>query len=261
MEKKYVISDTLQQFIDWEKIMKMPRYAGGHDEQMKGLFKGAKVIGHWNEGDYQGMVATCVQLADGRFVIYNDYYGSCSGCDSWEDATDQEVKSMCINLSNGAFIFQSLEDVKEYLSGIDDDSSCFDWRDCSKPLLQMINSYCFKASLYRMGFKDDFQNKDSLFKVLMMIDGYLVEVRIKENPSIVYFSIFQFDGSLRWIGYEHKAQIIELPNRVSDFDVIKYVMQNINITLSTVLNMVSNNIENKITSNCKDAIHKAMSNQ
>lgn len=140
METKYIISDTLQQLIDWENIMKMPRYAGGHDEQMQGLFKDSKVIGHWNEGDYQGMVATCVQLPDGRFVIYNDYYGSCSGCDSWEDASDQEVKSMCINLANGAYIFQSLEDVKEYLGGIDDNASCFDWRDCAKHLLQKIES-------------------------------------------------------------------------------------------------------------------------
>lgn len=140
MEKKYIISDTLQQIIDWENIMKMPRYAGGHDEQMQGLFKDVKVIGHWNEGDYQGMVATCVQLPDGWFAIYNDYYGSCSGCDSWEDASDESVKAMCINLSNGAYIFQSIEDVKEYLGGIDDNSSCFDWRDCAKPLLKAIES-------------------------------------------------------------------------------------------------------------------------
>ena len=80
---KYVQSDKMQKLIDWENIMKMSRYAGGHDDQMKGLFRGAKVIVHWNEGDYDGQVATCVRLKDDRITIYNDYYGSCSGCDAW----------------------------------------------------------------------------------------------------------------------------------------------------------------------------------
>ena len=40
----YHISDELQNLIDWTNIYKMPRYAGGHDEQMKGLFIGAKVL-------------------------------------------------------------------------------------------------------------------------------------------------------------------------------------------------------------------------
>lgn len=46
MEKLYYISDTLQKLIDWDSIYKMEREVGGHDEQMKGLFKGAEVIAH-----------------------------------------------------------------------------------------------------------------------------------------------------------------------------------------------------------------------
>lgn len=48
----------LQKLIDWETILPLPRYAGGHDEQMKSLFRGARVLAHWNEGDYEGTVAT-----------------------------------------------------------------------------------------------------------------------------------------------------------------------------------------------------------
>lgn len=114
--KKYYQTDELQKLIDWEAIILMPRYAGGHDDQMTGLFKNAKVIAHWNEGDYQGTVATCVQLEDGRFAIYNDYYGSCSGCDAWEGASDEEVRKMCVDLANSALVFESLSDVKEFLS-------------------------------------------------------------------------------------------------------------------------------------------------
>ena len=116
----YTQSNTLEKLIDWENIMKMERCAGGHDEQMKWLFKNAKLIGHYKEGCYQGEVATCVQLEDDRYVIYNDYYGSCSGCDSWENANDEEVEYMCKNLANSAYIFENIfgtiEDVINFLS-------------------------------------------------------------------------------------------------------------------------------------------------
>lgn len=151
MEKLYHISDTLQKLIDWDSIYKMEREVGGHDEQMKGLFKGAEVIAHWNEGSYQGMVATCVKLPDGRFVAYNDYYGSCSGCDDWVDATDEEVHAMCINLANGAYIFKSLNDVMSFLSQDSYDSYSWD-NDCAKQLLGMINVYLFFKQLKLMGF-------------------------------------------------------------------------------------------------------------
>ena len=139
MEKKYIQDDSLQTLIDWESIMQMPRYAGGHDEQMQGLIKGAKVVGHWNEGDYQGMVATCIEIPDGRFAIYNDYYGSCSGCDSWEGAIDEEVKNMCIGLANGAYVFKTLEDVKEYLQSDKNDTAWSSWNNVKAKLLEAIN--------------------------------------------------------------------------------------------------------------------------
>lgn len=125
--KKYIQTDELQKLIDWDSIMKMERWAGGHDEQMQGLFKDARVIGHWNEGDYQGQVATCVMLPDGRILIYNDYYGSCSGCDSWEGASDEDARSMCINLANGAYVFQNIEDVKEFLVNPEKGSDWSSW--------------------------------------------------------------------------------------------------------------------------------------
>jgi hypothetical protein len=123
MTSKYIQSNELQSQIDWDAIMKMSRYAGGHDEQMEGLFKGSSPVGHWNEGDYQGKVATCVQLTDGRYAIYHDYYGSCSGCDSWEDASDESVKAMCIGLADSAYIFGFLQDVLDFLT----EASASEW--------------------------------------------------------------------------------------------------------------------------------------
>lgn len=134
--KKYYQTDELQKMIDWENILKMSRYAGGHDDQMIGLFKGSILIAHWNEGDYQGSVATCVLLPDGRYVIYNDYYGSCSGCDAWEGANDEEVRRMCIDLSNGAYIFENISDIVEFLKG---EKDRYSWNgSCSSGLLVEI---------------------------------------------------------------------------------------------------------------------------
>ena len=144
--KKYYQTDEMQALINWDGIMEMDRWAGGHDEQMKGLFKNAEVFGHWNEGDYQGMVATCVKLPNGKYAIYNDYYGSCSGCDAWEDASDENVKSMCIDLANGAYIFESIEDVKAFLSDKSDANrdGNYEWFDsysaAGDNLLRAINN-------------------------------------------------------------------------------------------------------------------------
>jgi len=76
-------NEDLVQRVNWETIKPLGRYAGGHDQQMENLLKNSTVLAHWNEGDYQGQVATCVQLNDTKeVIIYNDWYGSCSGCDS-----------------------------------------------------------------------------------------------------------------------------------------------------------------------------------
>lgn len=141
--KKYQ-TDELQEMIDWDNIMKMNRYAGGHDDQMIGLFKDSILIAHWNENDYQGMVATCVMLSgkgfDGKFAIYNDYYGSCSGCDSWEGADDDSVKSMCINLSNGAYVFENINDIVLFLNGENKDNYSWNGKASSNLLSEILKN-------------------------------------------------------------------------------------------------------------------------
>ena len=141
----YFQTDELQKLINWGAIMPMSRYAGGHDDQMKSLFKNVTVIAHWNEDDYQGQVATCVKFNDGKFKnhygIYNDYYGSCSGCDSWGGASDDDVRKMCIDLSNGTYIFKNIEDVKAFLqTPNDEDEEWSSWTGVAPNLLLHINS-------------------------------------------------------------------------------------------------------------------------
>lgn len=115
-QKKYRQTDEFVDRIDWDNIMKMERYAGGHDCHMKGLLKNITVLAHCNIGSYDGVVATMVKLNDtSEILIYDDYYGSCSGCDAWEDASDNDVIDMCKQLVCGAYVFKTKEDAIEFL--------------------------------------------------------------------------------------------------------------------------------------------------
>jgi hypothetical protein len=139
--KNYYQSSKLIERIDWDKLIPMERWSGGHDEQMQGLLKDVNVIAHYNDCDYQGQVATCVQLNDTQeIVIYNDYYGSCDSCDVWEEASDEEVKKMCIQLAGGALIFNNLDDCKKFLA-TDNEATQYDWNEKVRSgLLNLINS-------------------------------------------------------------------------------------------------------------------------
>jgi hypothetical protein len=141
-EKKYYQSDKTAQRIDWDNIMLLERSAGGHDNQMRRLLKNITVLGHWNEGDYQGSVATCVQFNDTKeVVIYHDYYGSCSGCDVWEGATDNDVRQMCYQLACGAYVFKNLEDCRIFLNTVtkEEDFAWAGYGDIAHALLHAID--------------------------------------------------------------------------------------------------------------------------
>jgi len=109
----------LKDMLDWDKIMIQPRYAGGHTEIMESLFKDSMVIAEYCSGDYQGMVGYIYAVWYGpdffKLVVLTDYYGSCSGCDSWEDADDESVKNMCVTLANNAHMFDTPEELEKFL--------------------------------------------------------------------------------------------------------------------------------------------------
>jgi len=98
----------LKDLLDWEEIFKQPRYAGGHLEVLEVLFKGARVLMTYHEDDYTGEELCVYKLEDGRVVLLSDGFGSCSGCDSWDDSTDEEARNLCIQLANNAKIFGSV---------------------------------------------------------------------------------------------------------------------------------------------------------
>src|ERR1035437_9853626 len=90
----------LKDLLNWDKIMTADRYAGGHSEVMENLFRNSKVVGSYIQDDYQGSEAFAYKIAGKKYVLVVDYFGSCSGCDSWEGASDEEAKNMCIQLAN-----------------------------------------------------------------------------------------------------------------------------------------------------------------
>ena len=129
----------LKDLINWNKIMSQPRYAGGHEEIMKNLFKNAKVIASYIENNYQGIEGFIYKLPD-QYVIVSDYFGSCSGCDEYDSCSDKELKNLCIQLANNAHSFSTLNEVVNFLSNDvkQDKGTYYDLYDLAQPLLDEL---------------------------------------------------------------------------------------------------------------------------
>lgn len=66
------------------------------------------------DNDYQGFVDVDVLLSDGRVFSYAYSYGSCSGCDEWENlglSTEEIKKTMLTE----ATIFNSIEEYNKWI--------------------------------------------------------------------------------------------------------------------------------------------------
>ena len=110
----------LENYIDWSLVLSQPRYAGGHEEVMRNIFgNNAKVIAWWHENDWQGTIAIAYKFPNGEVAIMTDYYGSCSGCDSWEYSSDEDARNMILGLCGGAKQFGDVNIAKEWIKNID----------------------------------------------------------------------------------------------------------------------------------------------
>lgn len=134
------IEANIEQFIAWDHVMTLPRYAGGHDEIMKGIFGDEKTtVSFWNEGDYQGAVAVAHKLEDGRIVVMTDYYGSCSGCDAYEAAGDDEVKRLVTGMVQSSRVFNSIEDASEWCSSPSDEPQDYPFSYCANLKFEIVD--------------------------------------------------------------------------------------------------------------------------
>ena len=113
--------EDISKLLDWETILKQPRCSGGHDDIMTNLFlrETAVCIAHWNEGDYQGTVATAYMFKDdGSVLIISDYYGSCCGCDLYEDAADDEIKKLVHDMVQGGILCETFSSAIQFINKI-----------------------------------------------------------------------------------------------------------------------------------------------
>lgn len=114
-----MLNPMLKDLIDWPNVMKQPRCAGGHSDIMENLFADAEILARYREDDWQGQQGYIYlvwhETDYAKIVLITDYFGSCSGCDSWEDASDDDIKASCETLANNAKIFDSVEEAKDFL--------------------------------------------------------------------------------------------------------------------------------------------------
>jgi len=125
----------LKDYINWNVLMKQYRGAGGHSEIMDNLFIDVKILASYIESDYQGSEGYVYQLSDGRIVLINDYFGSCSGCDSWEGSSDEQATELIKALVNNATVVKSVDEAIDYLEKSKSSSEHYDWSGLQDELL------------------------------------------------------------------------------------------------------------------------------
>jgi hypothetical protein len=64
-----------------------------------------------SEADYQGH-AEFIAYKDGKFVHVYWNYGSCGGCDPWEDISEEEAKK---EFNDGAVYFDDFQQLKDWI--------------------------------------------------------------------------------------------------------------------------------------------------
>jgi len=107
-------------------------YIGQRPDWVEAALPDEAVIQYVRSGGYQGQYAFVIRL-DGYIWLFNDYHGSCGGCDDFIDRQWQWTEDML----RRAYCFESEEDAVEYLSETDD----FSWFDINlQTVLQMVKS-------------------------------------------------------------------------------------------------------------------------
>lgn len=74
----------------------------------------ADVIWEDSEADYQGHATILAKTPDGRWWFYEWWYGSCSGCDTWEaaDLTDDQIRE---EMERSAAVFDDPDIMRRFL--------------------------------------------------------------------------------------------------------------------------------------------------
>jgi len=125
-------------FINWEIMLdedKTPRYSGSHIDQMKNFLVDSDIIASEYDDNYQGhdsmvfLFTPANPKLDPKLIIVTSYFGSCSGCDAWENAKDDDLRQSLVAIANNARVFDSFEDIlrffDEIIEKLDDDDNVY----------------------------------------------------------------------------------------------------------------------------------------
>lgn len=138
--------DLLITAIDWQTALAAPRYAGGHEEVMRAIFGDrAEVIAEYTEDNYQGDCAFAYAFKDGGFCVITDSFGSCSGCDAWEDSSTDAARNMIGSLVSSARFFETLEECQEFCKTAAADAADYTMR-AAQPLAAQLGARARKRN-------------------------------------------------------------------------------------------------------------------
>ncbi len=76
---------------------------------------GGVTCASWYEEDCQGNLAVAWLFPNGRVIIATDSFGSCSGCDAWERATDEDARRLIHDIATNAHGFSSVDDAIQWI--------------------------------------------------------------------------------------------------------------------------------------------------
>ena len=133
MAKQTYLKRDLIDYVDGE--VESPNsdayYSGSRVDWVVENLPASASVQYWQEGGYQGKLAFVIRLS-GYVWVYNDYYGSCSGCDAFL----ANSKSYMEDLLRGAYCFRTEADAIEYIESTDD----YSWNGVVEPMKRMIRN-------------------------------------------------------------------------------------------------------------------------
>ncbi len=177
--KKHEINKDL---VNWTEVMSASRCAGGHSEAMESIFEGkAKVCASWIADDYDGAEAFAYLFPDGTVVIMTDSFGSCSGCDQWEDASDDDVRLMVESLVNSARVFHDVAEAYFYCLRNTDDADQYTMRAAAN-LVGGGLEHEFKIWLIAGGQLDNFVEKYGWSELEKLADDHSDVAKLLADP-------------------------------------------------------------------------------
>ena len=128
----------LKDLINWEEVMKQPRNSRGYKEVMDKLFDNVTVLGYHIDNKHIGEIGYVYKLEDDRIIITNGIFKTDPELEEYQQIkhTDDELKTMCVEIVNNAIVFDSIQETIGFLRSVKEDQAVnYNLRKLAKPLI------------------------------------------------------------------------------------------------------------------------------